>query len=244
MSVTLHHGNGLQVINEIGECDMIFADPPDNIGLKYKGFDDKQADEDYYNLIEATIHAMYTYAPISWMSFNAKHMAMVGEIVNSYRGWDARFLIQTFTFGNNQRQDFVNGYRPLLRLMRPGAKTYPEAVYIPSWRQLNGDKRASGKGKMPNDYWEFPRVTGNSKQRRAWSPTQLHEGLYERCLQFSCESGSKVCDLYAGSGTLGRVAGLTHDVHLIELSDETATNIYEEHQCDLYCYLDSCPSCL
>lgn len=241
--ITLHHGSCLEVLPKIGQCDMIFADSFDNINLKYQGFKDSMPDNEYESFLMDVVAAMWKYAPISWMSFNAKWLGMVGDIANWYPKENYRFFIQTFTFGTNRRRDFVNGFRPILRLMHDNVTTYPEKVYVESWRQKHGDKRAAEGGKMPDDVWDFPRVTGNSKQRRAWSPCQLHEDLYARCLRFSVQSGAKVCDLFAGSGTLARVAGETHDVHLIELSSETVQHIYKEHKCDPYCYLPSCSVC-
>lgn len=229
MSVKIHHGDCLAMMEEVGQCDMIFADPFDNIGLGYNGFDDNMQDDEYEGFLADVVDAMWKYAPISWMSFNAKWLAKVGDIANWFPGENHRFFMQTFTFGNNNRKKFVNGFRPILRLMHEDAVTYPYAVYVESERQKIGDKRASPKGKMPDDVWAFPRVTGNSKQRRAWSPTQLHEGLYKRCIDFSTKPGDRICDLFAGSGTMARVAGETHEVHLIEVSDETVKHLREEH---------------
>jgi hypothetical protein len=233
MSVTLHHGDYRDVLPELGKFKMVFADPPDNIGLKYDGFEDKI--EHYGSFITNLVCHLVDHAEISWLSFNAKWYPEVCAAISETgitKEFDCRFFVQTFTFGNNQRKDFTNGFRPLLRITKPGTKTYPKKVRVPSWRQENGDPRAAKGGKMPDDVWDFPRVTGNSSQRREWSPTQLHEGLYKRAIDFSCRKGAKVCDLFAGSGTMARVAGETHDVHLIELSDPTAQHIYEEHECE------------
>lgn len=243
MSITLHHGSYDQVLESMGQFDMLFADPPDSIGRKYRGFIDLI--DDYENFMETLICYMVDHAPISWLSFNAKWYPEVCTGLNLVRSEiDYRFMLQQFTFGNNQRKDFVNGYRPLLRLMRPGTTTYPKKVYVSSWRQEHGDPRAAKGGKMPDDVWDFPRVTGNSKQRRSWSDNQLHEGLYKRAIDFSCRKGSRICDLFAGSGTMARVAWQTHDCHLIELSDETVGNIWDEHKCDLYCYQEGCEVCV
>ena len=245
--ITLHHGDYRDVLPELGQFKMIFADPPDNIGLKYNGFEDKI--EDYQSFLINLVCFMVDHAKISWLSFNAKWYTEVCSAIDQLgiqSDHDCRFMVQTFTFGSNQRKDFTNGFRPLLRLMRPNASTYPKKVYVPSWRQEHGDKRAAKGGKMPDDVWDFPRVTGNSAQRREWSPTQLHEGLYKRAIDFSCRKGDKICDLFAGSGTMARVAGETHNVHLIELSNPTIDNLYKEHgPCDLHCYSQSsfCPSC-
>lgn len=233
--ITLHHGDCTKVLPKLGKFDMVFADPPDNIGLKYNGFEDTI--DKYGRFLGDVLFAATEAAPIVWMSFNAKHYVDVAIAVDLLGlTSESRWFVQTFTFGNNQRKDFTNGFRPILRVMRDGTDTYPDSVYVPSWRQLNGDPRASSKGKMPDDVWDFPRVTGNSKQRRSWSPTQLHEGLYQRAIDFSTQPGARIVDMFGGSGTMARVAGETHDVHIIELSEPTIKNIQKEHQCELYSY--------
>jgi len=82
---------------------------------------------------------------------------------------------------------------------------YPDAIRVPSWRQLNGDRRADPRGRVPGDVFDFPRVTGNSRQRRRWHPTQLHEELVERCVKLSTLEGERVIDPFAGTGTTLRV---------------------------------------
>ena len=243
--ITLHHADYKVALEDLGQFRMIFADPPDNIDRKYRGFVDKMSRDDYQDFLYDVMSAMVEFSPISWLSFNAKWYYEVCQgLCGLPSDLDHRFFAQTFTFGTNQRKDFVNGYRPLLRLMWPGTKTYPKKVYVPSWRQEHGDPRAAKGGRMPDDTWDFPRVTGNSKQRRSWSDNQLHEGLYQRVIDFSCQRGSRICDLFAGSGTMARVAWQTHDCHLIELSDETVANIWNEHKCDLYCYKEGCEVCV
>lgn len=106
---------------------------------------------------------------------------------------------------------------------------YPDQVRVPSWRQLNGDKRADPRGKVPGDVFDIPRVTGNSKQRRAYSPTQLNEDLYERCIKLCCTPGDVVVDLFAGSGTLGRVAEKCGvNAVMVEISEETCKSIAQD----------------
>ena len=229
--ITVYHGDCLEWLPELGQFDMTFADPPDNINRNYKGFVDKI--EHYDVFLWKVLAVMFEHAPISWMSFNAKWFDIVGKIANQLFPNNHRFFIQTFTFGNNRRKDFVNGYRPIIRLMRNDAVTYPKSVYVESWRQKHGDKRAAKGGKMPDDVWDIPRVTGNSKQRRSWSDNQLHESLYKRCIDFSTKPGDRICDLFCGSGTMGRVAGETHDVHLIDFSRPTLINVANDLVCDV-----------
>lgn len=209
---------------------MAFADPPDNIGLKYNGFKDAYSDEQYYYLLQDIIVRATEKCDVLWLSLNSRHAFLAGHILYQFltwrRDWEAKSCIQTFTFGQHNHRDLGNNHRLLYRLMQRGTELYPDAIRIPSWRQLNGDKRADPRGRVPGDVFDYPRVTGNSKQRRKFSPTQLHEGLYERCIKLCCAPGDVVVDLFAGSGTLGRVGpSCGVDCVMVELSKEVCEQI-------------------
>jgi hypothetical protein len=118
----------------------------------------------------------------------------------------------------------------LLRLRRADAPLFPDVIRVLSWRQKNGDKRADPRGRVPGDVFDFPRVTGNSRQRRSWHPTQLHEGLVDRCLRLTTPPGGRVLDPFAGTGTTLRVcrrAGFA--CTLVEIDPEYCAWIAEEH---------------
>ena len=51
-----------------------------------------------------------------------------------------------------------------------------------TWQHVTGKLSLS-------DVFNFTRVTGNSKQRRTWHPTQLNEGLVERCVKLTTPAG-------------------------------------------------------
>lgn len=53
----------------------------------------------------------------------------------------------------------------------------------------------------PGDVFDFPRVTGNSKQRCDWHPTQLHKELVKRCVLLSTPEGGSVLDPFGGTAT-------------------------------------------
>jgi site-specific DNA-methyltransferase (adenine-specific) len=155
---------------------------------------------------------------------------MIGHVTYEWQklrpDWEFKPCVQAFTFGQHNHKDFGNNHRLLYRYQKIGASRYMDAVRVPSWRQLNGDKRADPRGRVPGDVFDFPRVTGNSKQRRKFCPTQLNEGLYERCIRSCCAKGDTVVDLFAGTGTLGRVAPRCGvDALMVELSRETVDNI-------------------
>jgi DNA modification methylase len=82
----------------------------------------------------------------------------------------------------------------------------------------------------PGDVLDFPRVTGNSKQRCDWHPTQLHEELVERCIKLSTVEGDTVLDPFGGTGTTLRVCErLNRSCTLIELDKGYCTQIQKAH---------------
>jgi site-specific DNA-methyltransferase (adenine-specific) len=197
------------------QVDTMFADPPDCIGLKYDEYDDNMEVEEYIDFINEVLEFGLRSAKTTYMSFNAKWMSQVGALLEAFKvinpTLEVRWLIQGFTFGQNRTTDHTNNFRPIVRLRYPDSPLFPDAIRRESWRMKNGDKRANPAGKVPGDVWftdflEYARVTGNSKQRRPFHPTQLHEGLVEDCLTMSTPVGGLVMDPFMGTGTTLRVS--------------------------------------
>jgi site-specific DNA-methyltransferase (adenine-specific) len=206
------------------DVECIFADPPDNIDLGYGEYKDKMPDHEYIQLLRDWTFCFVESAWTTWISFNAKwtlDMAVIAKAIQaSYPEVKVKPCVQVFTFGQHNNHDFGNNHRPLWRFQWPEGTNYPKQIKVPSWRQLNGDKRAKPGGRVPGDViatkaehvmlqpgtvFDFPRVTGNSKQRRSWHPTQLHEELVERCIKSCTLEGELVIDPFAGTGTTMRV---------------------------------------
>jgi DNA modification methylase len=170
-----------------------------------------------------------------WLSYNAKWTFEIGRIVCALQESHGKTLtvkpcVQTYTFGQHNHHDLGNNHRPLIRFQRAGAPLYPDAIRVPSWRQENGDKRADPRGRVPGDVFDFTRVTGNSKQRRAWHPTQLNEGLVERCLKLTTPPKGNVVDPFAGTGTTLRVCKqLGLNCTLFEIDKGYCERIAAEH---------------
>ena len=232
----LIHGDCLEVLRTYNHTNVacIFADPPDNLGLPYEDYDDKKEKDVYLNWLDECLRLFIKKAGIVWLSYNAKYTFEIGRIVCGllrFHPWlEARHCIQTFTFGQHRQTDLGNNHRPLLRLRRDDAPLYPDQIRVQSWRQKHGDPRADPRGKVPGDVFDIPRVTGNSKQRRSWCPTQLNEDLVERCVAFSTLPGQRVLDPFAGTGTTMRVCEkIDRPCTLIEYSLPYCRKIGEEH---------------
>jgi len=199
-------GDSLKVLSEIGHARMTFADPPDNLKLKYNGFTDKWKSEDAYLTWMFDVFQAGTFtSDVFWFSHFYKWTSYIHRFA-CRDNRDIRMFIWRFTFGQHRRTDCGNGYRPILRVSKPGVKWNTNAIRVPSWRQMKyNDRRANPNGRVPDDVWDFPRVCGTFHERRKWHPTQHPEALIERMILMSTKPGDLVVDMFAGSGTVNRV---------------------------------------
>jgi hypothetical protein len=229
---TLICGDVLSVLPGLPRFKCLIADPPDNIGLQYGGYDDKLQSDVYLGFLWKWMACFMRAADIIWVSFNSMYVFDMGQFVTrcvDLDKWQPRLFIQHVTFSQNRRSDCGNGYRPILRLVRNGSTLYPDSIRVPSARQaVYNDRRADPNGCVPLDIWEFPRVCGTFKQKRGWCPTQLHEGLIRRMLLLSTKPGDLVCDAFSGTGTVLRVAD-GRIVTAIEIDPGSCDCIAEEH---------------
>jgi DNA modification methylase len=187
----------------ISKIDLIVADPPDNIGLKYNGFIDKQLPGKYEAKIRLwlTLMANLTDGPI-FFTFNEKWTRIVENAIDELGIPLIQRIQWHYTFGQDQtrREKYALCYRPVYWLGSDYVQ--PEQIKVPSARQAKyGDKRAASGGKMPENVWQFPRVCGTFKERRKWCPTQINEALIERIIRGHCCPGGRVLDPFIGSGS-------------------------------------------
>lgn len=170
----------------------IFADPPDNIGLEYIGYNDCK--NDYIGWLTGFIELALTKCDVLWLSYNQIwDLSLKREIRFDESHWTIKQIIWRYRFGQYNDSCEASGYRPILRFKRLGVKLNYDAIRIDSQRQQVGDKRAKGK-RVPDDVWDFPRVLGV----RDWHPTKHPQELMERILTLS---GGPVLDCFLGSGT-------------------------------------------
>lgn len=201
------HGDCLDVLPRLPMSKMIFADPPDNLGVKYRGFVDRRTPGRYSAWLRPVLECSF-YTNIFWLSYNAKwreeiyYHSSKWSLINQDM-YKKREFIWRFTFGQHRQNDCGNGYRPILRIMRKSAKLYPDAIREPSARQTKyNDKRANPKGRVPDDVWDYPRVCGTFKERKTWHPCQHPKALLRRMVLFSTRPGDLVIDMFAGSGNM------------------------------------------
>lgn len=206
----IFHGDCLDLLKQMEYVPLIFADPPDNLGLKYGEYDDRLPKVIYYQWLENVIQESLKKTDCFWLSYYWQHdleiKGRVYQLLRKFPHVSAKTFIWRYTFGQHNNHDFGSGYRFLLRFCKPSAKFHSDGIRVISKRQILGDARANPAGRVPDDVWDFSRVVGNSNERRKWHPTQHPEALIRRIILMHSDPNDLVVDLFAGTGTTLRVA--------------------------------------
>lgn len=242
------NGDCIEVLGGVVEpfADLIFADPPFNIGYKYDKYYDKVKRKNYIAWTREWMsvckkvlkpHGSFYIAIADDYAANVKIIA--DEIGLVMRNW----IIWYYTFGQQTKNKFARAHTHIFYFVNDaGSFTFNDhAVRVPSDRQLiYNDKRANPAGKMPDDVWTADsRVCGTFKERTGWHPCQMPESLLARIIAVSSNPGGCVLDPFSGSGTtaaaavqLGRnYVGVEISPAYVENSDERLARL-KERRCD------------
>jgi DNA modification methylase len=253
----IYNGSCLNLLLAINNpIQLIIADPPDNLGLDYgAGFVDKMPDAQYYQFLREVMLLGVRTSTHFWLSYYWRHDLEVSKtalelVQGAIPKLDWKKYIWRYTFGQHRESDCGSGFRYLLRLSKPGKDGKPVSLFTsevrqPSKRQtIYNDSRANSAGRVPDDVWDFPRVTGNSKERRAWHPTQHPVGVYARIMRLCSRPGDTVVDCFGGTGTLFRAnSGYGEEQKrkclISEINTSYCTEISKEHNLPIYSSVDS-----
>ncbi len=227
-------GDCIEVLGKVDKpfADLIFADPPFNIGYKYDKYFDKVKKKNYIawtkewmsvckNVLKP--HGSFYIAIGDDYAANVKIIA--DELGLIMRNW----IIWHYTFGQQTKTKFARAHTHIFYFVCDETNfTFNDhAVRVPSDRQLfYNDKRANPVGKMPDDVWGgYPRVCGTFKERAGWHPCQMPESLLKRIIAASSNQGDCVLDPFSGSGTTAAAACQLRRSYVgIEISEEYVEN--------------------
>jgi site-specific DNA-methyltransferase (adenine-specific) len=205
--------------------DLVFADPPFNIGYDYDIYDDRQHAEDYLGWCRkwgGEIHRVLKPSGTFWLAIG-DDFACELKLAFQALGFRCRsWVVWYYTFGVNCTKKFSRSHTHLFHFVKD-AKRFTfnaDAIKVPSARQLvYADARAKAGGRLPDDtwfmrpqdlkdsftpeedVWYFPRVCGTFKERAGWHGCQMPEQLLGRIIKVSSNPGEVVLDPFAGSGT-------------------------------------------
>jgi len=153
-------GDCLKILPTLPPATMIFADPPDNLGLKYADqIKDKRPTTEYIEWLRGVVDVALLHEPkVFWLSHYFKYLPQMLAHAERWQGkYEVRLFPWRFTFGQHRDSDFGNGFRPIIRYAQVGAAWNTDAIRVPSARQLKyHDKRASSRGRVPDDFLDFP----------------------------------------------------------------------------------------
>ncbi|MGA3067255.1 MAG: site-specific DNA-methyltransferase [Tepidisphaeraceae bacterium] len=222
-------GNCINQLNrqEEGWIDLVFADPPFNIGYRYHNYDDKRQCDDYLKFSDTWMRAVHRALKPSgsfYLAIGDEYAADLCVIARRQIGFHLRnWIIWHYTFGQQTKQKFAKSHTHILYFTKdPKNFTFnPDAVRVASARQTTyDDKRANPKGKLPDDVWflrpqEAPvdyfaaesdtwnvsRVCGTFSEREGWHGCQMPLAVLNRIILASSKPGDLVLDPFNGSGT-------------------------------------------
>lgn len=203
MKQLIYNGDCRNVLDLGLPAQCVTADVPDNLGLAYDNHVDKMPLGAYLNFLSEVVTGACSISDVFWLLYYYKYAPAVYDM-SKFMQRDLRHMYWVFNFGQHRDTDFSNDYRPIARFSKENWVPDMDAVRIESERQRIGDIRANPEGRCPSDIWQFPRVTGNSAERRTYHPTQINEKVMERI--YKCSRCSWAIDLCGGTGTSLRVA--------------------------------------
>ncbi len=216
---------GLNSLPE-GSIDLVFADPPFNIGYGYDVYHDRREADDYLAWSEAWIRAVHRVLKPSgtfWLAIGDEFAAELKVAAHRAIGFHLRsWVIWYYTFGVNCKKKFSRSHAHLFYFVKD-AKNFTfndDQIRVPSARQLvYADARANPSGRLPDDTWILrphdvpdgfsadqdtwyvPRVCGTFKERAGWHGCQMPEQLLGRIIRLCSNPGDVVLDPFSGSGT-------------------------------------------
>jgi site-specific DNA-methyltransferase (adenine-specific) len=249
-------GDCIQVLNQLpkGCADLVFADPPFNIGYEYDVYHDRRSKADYLAWVEQWLAAaVRVLSPTGSLfvaigdEFAAEHKIRLDALGLTLRNW----IVWHYTFGVSCTKKFNRSHAHILYYVRdPKRYTFnADAVRVPSARQTTyADRRANPIGKLPDDTWVLrpqessvhfqpncdtwavSRVCGTFRERTN-HPCQMPEAILDRIILAATNPGDLVLDPFAGSGTTLVVAKKRHRQYLgVELSEAYADAIRKRLQ--------------
>ncbi|ORJ61367.1 adenine-specific DNA-methyltransferase [Geothermobacter hydrogeniphilus] len=218
----IYFGDALGVLHEKisdSSVDLIFVDPPYNIGKKFSNFKDRwPSDEDYaewcYKWIDECIRVLKPCGTMYLMTstqampyfdlYVRKKLTILSRIVWSYD-----------SSGVQAKKYFGSMYEPLLHCVKNSkkytfnhddikveAKTGAKRKLI-DYR--GGVPKPYNTTKVPGNVWDFPRVRYRMDEYEE-HPSQKPQSLLERIIRASSNEGDTVLDPFSGTFTAAAVA--------------------------------------
>jgi len=218
----IYWGDVLEVLKESildSSVDLIFADPPYNIGKKFEGFIDRwPSDKAYaewcYKWLDLCIAKLKPDGSMYVMS-STQCMPYLDLYLRERLTILSRIVWYYDSSGVQARKYFGSVYEPILFCVKT-PKNYTFNANDIKVEAKTGAKRKLidyrkpvpteySSEKVPGNVWEYPRVRYRMEEYEE-HPAQKPEALLERIIKASSNPGDVVLDPFAGTFTTSAVA--------------------------------------
>ncbi len=144
-----------------GSADLVFADPPFNIGYSYDVYEDSVEHRQYIDWCSRWIGAVYRVLKDNgtfWLAIGDDYAAEL-KLESQKAGFHCRsWVIWYYTFGVNCAHKFTRSHTHLFHFIKDRERfTFRDDDLdnrVPSARELvYNDQRANPKGRLPDDTW-------------------------------------------------------------------------------------------
>lgn len=228
-------GDCIELLNGCEQpfVDLVFADPPFNIGYKYDKYHDKKESSNYIawtrDWMQACLNVLKPNGSF-YIAIGDGYAANVKIIADELGLHMRNWIIWHYTFGQQTKTKFARSHTHIFYFVKDKDNfTFNDhTVRVPSDRQLiYNDKRSNPAGKMPDDVWNtFSRVCGTFKERQRWHPCQMPVILLSRIIAASSNPGDVVLDPFIGSGTTAEAASVYNRQYVgIDVSQDYCDNV-------------------
>src|SRR5712691_6746882 len=145
---------------DAGCVDLVFADPPFNIGYEYDVYDDRSDEDKYLDWTRAwgrEVQRVLKPTGTFWLAIGDEYAAELKLIFQKELGFTCRsWVIWYYTFGVNCTKKFSRSHAHLFHFVKDaGNFTFNNmAIRVPSARQLvYADSRGNPARRLPDDTW-------------------------------------------------------------------------------------------
>ena len=246
-------GNSLELLQKMNNntVDLIFADPPYNIGKDFGTNKDKWENiEEYINWcklwIDECFRVLKDDGTFYFMSAT-QHMPYLDIYVSQNYNALSRIIWYYDSSGVQSKKIFGSLYEPILMCNKSKKEKYTFNAEDIMVEAKTGAKRKLidyrknppqpyNPKKVPGNVWEFPRVRYRMEEYEN-HPTQKPKALLERIIKASSNEGDFVLDPFAGSYTTNEVAvelnrktigfDIEKDYYMIGLRRTGITSVYQ-----------------
>src|SRR6266487_5246279 len=215
---TLYEGDCLEIMQNLPSetVDMIFADPPFNVGKKYGGKPNTDKRSDYYEwcalwiaegfrLLKptGTFYLMTIPRHVFRMGIEMeKHGVFINKVewrnvsaFHNKRGfWSSTQPIVVFGKTNEFKFNTYAQRRKITELRWGGYSSKPQGQLLDYWDDIAFVYAGSVR---------HPEAILRPGTNQKVHPTQMPVNLAARCILFSTDKGDTVLDPFSGSGTTG-----------------------------------------